>query len=62
MEFLIIPVRERAVSDMQKIYTGLRAIGCEEYASYVWRKVQVVEADENNPYVEIEMPKKEVEA
>lgn len=58
MEFLIIPVRDGAVSDMQKIQAGLRAIGCEEYASYVWRKVQLVEADENHPYVEIEMPDK----
>ena len=57
MEFLIIPVRDGAVSGMQKIDAGLRAIGCEEYASYVWRKVHLVDVDENNPYVEIELPK-----
>ena len=57
MEFLIIPVRDGAVSDMQKIQAGLRAIGCEEYAFYVWRKAQTVDVDENNPYVEIELPK-----
>ena len=54
MEFLILPVKETALADMQKIYVGLRTIGNEEYASYIWRKIQVVEVDKSNPYVEIQ--------
>lgn len=57
MEFLILPVKEDAEKEFKNIYRGLRVNGMSEYASYLNRYVSVVDVDENNPYVEIKIPK-----
>ena len=58
MEVLIIPVKETAAADFQKIYAGLRATGNHEYASFLNRNIQLAHVDEANPYVEVQFPAK----
>ena len=55
MEVLIIPVKESAAEDFQKIYNGLRATGNKEYAYYAWKKVVIANVTKESPYVEIKI-------
>lgn len=58
MEFLILPVIENAVDEFRDIYSALCCADKKEYASFLFKYVQAVEADKEHPYVKMEIPEK----
>ena len=58
MEFLILPVIENTVDEFREIFCALRDADKGEYARFLLKYVQTVVVDEENPYVEIEIPEK----